>query len=90
MTGGVAVSEEVAALREEVETLRSRYEESCRDRDRLRESAMALQDRLDQQEDALSALRRQTARHLAQLSEGATALELARVDLARARPPEEL
>jgi SAM-dependent methyltransferase len=79
----VPVSEEVAALREEVETLRSHYEESCRDRDRLREAAMALQDRLDQQEDALSALRRQTARQLRQLSEGATALELARVQLAR-------
>jgi SAM-dependent methyltransferase len=76
-------AEEVAALREEVEVMRTRYQDSCRDRDALRESLMTLQDRLDQQDQALSALRRQAARHLRQISEGATALELAVLERSR-------
>jgi SAM-dependent methyltransferase len=72
--------EEVAALRAELDGVRARHQEAVRDRDTLREALMSLQDRLDQQEDALTSLRRQAARHLKSLSEGATALELAGVE----------
>lgn len=72
----VAGAQEVAALREELEAAGLRYEAACRERDALRDSVMTLQDRADSSEDAMSSLRREAERHLRQLSDDASALEL--------------
>jgi SAM-dependent methyltransferase len=78
-----ATPEDLAALREEIEGLLARHEAACRERDALREAAMTVQDRADQLEDTLSALRRETERHLRQISDDAAALELAALERER-------
>ncbi|HXU80298.1 MAG TPA: methyltransferase domain-containing protein [Polyangia bacterium] len=72
----LAGAQEVAALREELESMGLRHEAVCRERDALRDTAMTLQDQTDRNEDALSGLRREAERHLRQLSDDASALEL--------------
>jgi hypothetical protein len=72
-----ATPEDLAALRQEIEGLRSRHEAACRERDALREAVMTVQDRADHLEETLSALHRETEHHLRQISEDAGALELA-------------
>jgi SAM-dependent methyltransferase len=75
--------EELAALREEIEGLLARHEAACRDLDAVREALMTAQDRADQLEDSLSALRRETERHLRQISDDAAALELGTLERER-------
>jgi hypothetical protein len=75
-----ATPEDLAALREELEHLQTRYQAACRDRDAFREAATTLEDRADHQEQSLSALRRETERHLRQISDDAAALELAALE----------
>lgn len=72
----LAGAQDLAALREELETAALRYEAACKERDELRDTVMTLQDQADRQEDALSSLRREAERHLRQLSENTSALEL--------------
>jgi SAM-dependent methyltransferase len=72
----LAGAQDLAALREELETAAHRYEDACQERDTLRDTVMTLQDQTDRNEDALSGLRREAERHLRQLSEDASALEL--------------
>jgi hypothetical protein len=72
----LAGAEDIAALREEQESLTARLHATARERDDLRETVMTLQDQADRHEDALSALRREAERHLRQLSEDSAALEL--------------
>jgi hypothetical protein len=78
-----ATPEDLAALREELESLQARLDATLRERDALRETAMTLQDRGDQQEESLSALRRETERYLRQVSDDAAALELGTLDRER-------
>jgi SAM-dependent methyltransferase len=72
----LAGAQDLAALREELETAALRYEGACKERDALRDTVMTLQDQADRHEDALSTLRREAERHLRQLSDDASALEL--------------
>jgi hypothetical protein len=72
----LAGAQDLAALREELETATLRYEAACQERDALRDTAMTAQDQSDRHEDALSGLRREAERHLRQLSDDASALEL--------------
>jgi hypothetical protein len=72
----MAGAQDLAALREELESAASRYEAACRQRDELRDTLMTTQDDADRHEDALSTLRREAERHLRQLSDDASALEL--------------
>jgi hypothetical protein len=72
----VAGAEDLAALREELEGAQARHEAAAQERDDLRDTVMTLQDQLERQEDALSSLRREAERHLRQLTEDASALEL--------------
>jgi hypothetical protein len=72
----LAGAQDVAALREELETAALRYEAACKQRDELQDTVMTLQDQADRQEDAMSSLRREAERHLRQISENASALEL--------------
>jgi hypothetical protein len=78
-----APPEDLAALREELEALLARHQGACRERDALREAMMSVHDRADQLEDALSTLRRETERHLRQISDDAAALELATLERER-------
>jgi hypothetical protein len=78
-----AAPQEVAALREELESLQARHAAAAREHDALRETTMTLQDRADQLEEALSTLRRETERHLRQISDDAAALELATLERER-------
>jgi hypothetical protein len=73
----LATPEDLAALREEVAGLLARLDAACRDRDALREAVMTAQDRADQLEQTVSALRRETEHHLRQISDDAAARELA-------------
>lgn len=75
-----AGAEELAALRDELDDLRARLEAATLERDALREALMIAQDRTDRHEAALSTLRRQTERHLHQLTDAAAEVELARLD----------
>jgi hypothetical protein len=79
----VAAPEELAALREERESLEARLDAAVRERDGLREAAMTLQDRADAQEESLSALRRETERYLRQICDDAAALELGTLERER-------
>jgi hypothetical protein len=72
----LAGAQDMAALREELEAAALRYDAACRERDELRDTLMTLQDQTDRHEDALSSLRREAERHLRQISENASALEL--------------
>jgi hypothetical protein len=72
----LAGAQDLAALREELEGAEARHEDVCRERDALRDTLMTLQDQADRSEDSLSGLRREAERHLRQLSENASALEL--------------
>jgi hypothetical protein len=88
VAGGVALPAtpadiDLAALREENQALQGRLEAAVRERDAVREAAMTLQDRSDAQEDALSALRRETERYLRQISDDAAALELGTLERER-------
>jgi hypothetical protein len=72
----IAGAQDVAALREELEAAALKHEAVCKERDELRDALMTRQDQADRNEDALSALRREAERHLRQLSDDASALEL--------------
>jgi hypothetical protein len=78
-----ASPEDLAALRQEVESLRARHETACRERDALREAVMTTEERAEQLEETLSALRREAAHHLRQIAEDAAALELTTFDRER-------
>ena len=80
----LAGAQDLAALREELEGAEARYEDACKERDALRDTVMTLQDQSDRNEDALSTLRREAERHLRQLSDDASALELTTLDKDRA------
>jgi hypothetical protein len=73
----LAGAEHIAALREEIEELTARLQSASTERDALRDTVMTLQDQEDQREEALSSLRREAERHLRQISDDATSLELA-------------
>jgi hypothetical protein len=72
----LAGAQDIAALREELESAALRFEDACKERDGLRDALMTVQDQADRYEDALSTLRREAERHLRQLSDDASALEL--------------
>jgi len=79
-----APDEEREALRAQLAGATERYHAASAERDAVRDAHMALQDRIDRQEEALSSLRRDAERHLRQISEDAAALELAGLERDRA------
>lgn len=76
----LAGAEDLAALREEVESAAARLEAAHRERDTLRDTLMTMQDEADRHEEALSAARREAERHLRQLSDDSAALELTTIE----------
>lgn len=79
-----ALESESTRLRAEVARLEALVREVAQERDSLRETAMTYQDQHDGRDAVLAALRREAARHLKQISEDATALEMATLERERA------
>jgi SAM-dependent methyltransferase len=72
-------------LSDEVARLEASARELGLERDGLRETLMSLQDQGDRREAALSSVRRESERHLKQISDDATALEMLAMERDRAQ-----
>jgi hypothetical protein len=75
---------ELGRLRAERDQLLGRCEELAVERDNLREAVMTALDQRERHETALGSLRRETERHIKQISDDAGALELATLERERA------
>src|SRR5207244_3265651 len=76
---------EGARLAAEVARLQAAARETSLERDGLRETLMSAQDSGDQRDATLVALRREAERHLKQISEDASALEMLALERDRAQ-----